>query len=364
MDVTTIKECKPLVRDADSAMNSDYSRNVNLRPQLPYSYLFRLLALMLVLLGLCGIFVTNSNLYIVDSTQIEERDYLDVKLSCPTTNKQSSNDKDGFMGEFYNETNVEFDLAIGFEEIDEEQLKNKKYDGWSRTYNTRKKIFYEFKSTYFKSLQSGDSIFESGCGIGLNLLMTVEILKETANVDNLKVYGIEYIPASVREANNVLSQLLPKKGSELASPICRGDATDLNFVPSDSFDIAFTGYIDPIQDPLDLKKSLGRKITWHDLCKEENVPTEAGTLDQAAVEEWYAKWVSELVRITKPGKVIIVEEVSVPTCQNLNDWGGVSKQWWDLAISKYNWDVDVESLHLVDAAAERYHVYLKKNQKI
>lgn len=73
--------------------------------------------------------------------------------------------------------------------------------------------------------------------------------------------------------------------SRFGAPICRGDATDMTYVPSNSFDIVFTsefsfqmhliyiymcvcvfnkfgifflytisGYIGPIQDPLSLKK--------------------------------------------------------------------------------------------------------------
>lgn len=86
---------------------------------------------------------------------------------------------------------------------------------------------------------------QSACGIGLNLLMTVDILKESANIEKLEVHGIEYRASSTADANNLLSQLLPPAGdAKLGVPICRGDATDLFYVPSNTFDLAFTGKLD------------------------------------------------------------------------------------------------------------------------
>lgn len=74
--------------------------------------------------------------------------------------------------------------------------------------------------------------------------MTVDILKESANVENLKVYGIEYVPKSVIDANNILTQMLPETGNaSLGSEICRADATDLFFIPSNTFDLSYTGKI-------------------------------------------------------------------------------------------------------------------------
>ena len=75
--------------------------------------------------------------------------------------------------------------------------------------------------------------------------MTVNVLKESSSIENLKVHGIEYRASSTADANNILPQLLPKFGggedTSLGAPICKGDATDLFFVPSDTFDLAFTG---------------------------------------------------------------------------------------------------------------------------
>ena len=120
------------------------------------------------------------------------------------------------------------------------------------------------------------------------------------------------------------------------------------------------GYIDPIQDPLDLQFELGREVKWRDLCRDIRTPTRHGKLNQAAVEEWYAHWVSELIRITKPGKPIVIEQVSLPTCVERGDWGGVAKRWWRQSVRNYQWDVDKDSIIIKDFTKKRYNVFLNK----
>ena len=167
----------------------------------------------------------------------------DLIFSCPGNITKSANDKDAMLTEFYDDKNFQIEeSAANSKKVNETELKNVVYDGWDYNYYGMKKKLYEWKSEHFSSLKSGDSIFESGCGIGLNILMTVEILKESANIEDLKVYGIEYVPKSVIDANINLNQLLTAAGNAtLGAPICRGDATDLNFIPSNSFDLAYTG---------------------------------------------------------------------------------------------------------------------------
>ena len=117
------------------------------------------------------------------------------------------------------------------------------YDGWGKTYDFIKAGMYHWKSTRFpKNLNDGDTIYESACGIGLNIIMTLEILKEVKGVNNVIVYGNEYLPASANTSNRVLDALLPTLNATKGS-ICAADSTDLHFVPSNSFDLVFTGYI-------------------------------------------------------------------------------------------------------------------------
>lgn len=70
-----------------------------------------------------------------------------------------------------------------------------------------------------------------------------------------------------------------------------------------------------------------------------------------------------MVRIAKPGKAVIVEQVSHPYCDEYRDWGGVAKEWWKPAIEQYGWDVDPASIIMEkdEIFTNRYHVFMRKN---
>ena len=85
---------------------------------------------------------------------------------------------------------------------------------------------------------------------------------------------------------------------------------------------------------------------------------------QRIQEDFFAAWVGEMIRIAKPGAAIIIEHVSQPKCEDLPDWGGVSKTWWTTtAVDRYRWPIDVDSFHTEDDviyAFHRYHVFMRK----
>ncbi len=295
-------------------------------------------------------------------------------ITCPRYDniEKSLNDQaDVSISEFYESDSENLNIDLGkttmtMEKI--EELKNS-FDGWSRGYDDIKKFKTPWITTMFGSLKDGDTIFESACGRGLNLLMTAELLKEELDIKNLNVYGIEYVQSSVEIANQVLSIALPPLGSKLGSQICRADATNLFFIPDESFDLVYTGYIDPLTDPLSIEKHIGRDLEFEDLCDvshpEENwAKSKLAQLDQKMQEDWYSSWVKELIRIAKRGKPVIVEEVSLPLCDNWGDWGGVKEEWWHEAVSRYGWDVDPESIRIEKQSRGdkgRYDVFMKKN---
>jgi hypothetical protein len=88
-------------------------------------------------------------------------------------------------------------------------------------------------------------------------------------------------------------------------------------------------------------------------------------LAQQAQKDWYGAWVGEMARIAKPGKPVIVEQVSPPYCMAFFDWGGVAKDFWYYAAKEntYNWDIDPESIVVEDDTIflARYHVFMRKN---
>jgi SAM-dependent methyltransferase len=281
-----------------------------------------------------------------------------------------------------------------------------KFDDWGKTYEQVKEGMYHWKSTHFPpNLNNGDSIYESACGVGLNLYMTLEIVNEVKGIESLVVYGNEYLQASTEKAEAVFDNIAPYRS--VKGKICRGDSTDLRFVPSNAFDLVYTGYLSPLSDPLHLNKSLYENYDiYEELCEaEEKIQDPVNRWKSIKLSEvaqklqnnFYGKWVSEMVRIAKvrrmmggmrgvstrlglkllctnfivfpfsssfqPGKAVIIEQVSKPYCQAYFDWGGVAKEFWKPAINEYKWDVDPGSLVMEKDKIfrDRYHVFMRKN---
>jgi hypothetical protein len=204
-----------------------------------------------------------------------------------------------------------------------ESFRHVEYDNWGHTYNEVKHGMYSFKSRYFNDVKSNDVIYESACGIGLNLYMTLEILQQISGITNVTIYGNDYTPRSVQIANDLYSdansKFLPTTYGRLGS-ICEADSTQLNFVPSNAFDLVFTGYISPLLDPLHLNQSTVDEnfVQYNAYCEEHKSGSKAKRGLSAAVKgqqrqnDWFSKWVGEMIRIAKPGAPIIVEQVSYP----------------------------------------------------
>lgn len=261
------------------------------------------------------------------------------------------------------------------------------FDQYKRTYSQIKDILHSWKASQFsKYVTSNMTLYESACGEGFNLLMTLSILYQQTGVTDVTVYGNEYRSTGVTISNELLRHMAPKvmPGGSLGQ-ICQGDSTNLSFIPSNSFDVAYTGYLDQLQDPYGFFSEIPpdwNHQAWYEVCNAKDQVVEQDhltstdiniaikkkivQLDQQRQEDWFASWVSELVRIVKPGGAVIIEQVSFPKCVQLDDWGGVEKSWWHLAISKYGWDVDEQSIYIEDmfqgAMNDRYHVSMQKRK--
>eukprot|EP00746_Dinoflagellata_sp_MGD_P033828 gnl/MRDRNA2_/MRDRNA2_180791_c0_seq1.p1 gnl/MRDRNA2_/MRDRNA2_180791_c0~~gnl/MRDRNA2_/MRDRNA2_180791_c0_seq1.p1 ORF type:complete len:286 (-),score=53.37 gnl/MRDRNA2_/MRDRNA2_180791_c0_seq1:408-1265(-) len=246
-------------------------------------------------------------------------------------------------------------------------------DGWGIPYNLFKEFLRPWKiEAFVPHIKAGDAIYESACGTGLNLLLTTEILKEHG-IQLTTVYGNDYLQQHVDIANEVwdtpTSREVARKGI-----FCTADSSNLDFVPSSSFDFVYTGYIDPIQDPLNLLPSTmtASEKKKRAVGKYRSLDSELRELaqkEQSAQEDWYASWVTEMIRIAKPGKTIVIENNAESLWQDPGDWGGVDKNWWAVATSKYGWDVDPNSIVVRDMPRRkqwrqiRYHVMMQKNER-
>ena len=287
-----------------------------------------------------------------------------VQFTCPQEVGLAENyDAENFATHYEQETKKITNNLTHFLET----FRTEAFDDWGRPYKDIKAGMYHWKSTkYPAEIEEGDSIFESACGIGLNLYMTLEILREVKNIDTLYVYGNEYLRVSADKANFVFDNAAPNKAKK--GTICTGDSTNLYFVPSNAFDLVYTGYISPILDPLhlNLNSTDENYEKYTELCRADDWESKKLVeLAQEMQQNFYAKWVGEMVRIAKPGKAIIVEQISFPYCEDFLDWGGVNPDWWLPAMSKYGWDVDPISLSMEDDTIfrHRYHVFMRKNKQ-
>lgn len=132
------------------------------------------------------------------------------------------------------------------------------YDDWGISYTSMKAGMTKWKTQYLlPHVRTGDTIYESALGLGLNALMTLELLVEQGDggPQALTLFGNEYLPSSTVRANAFWDALLSGSGDTNADTylpvqldvtkgrICTGDSTRLPFVPSNSFDLVYTGYI-------------------------------------------------------------------------------------------------------------------------
>lgn len=289
------------------------------------------------------------------------------QMTCPTNVEKSANDKAADDFDLYvKDANAHTNIAFN------EEFRAMPLDGWGLTFYEVKELLRPWKENVFvNNIESGDSVYESAMGISMNLLISAEILKEH-NISGLTLSGNDYVAESVAIANSVWDD--NKELEHLAQKgfFCRADSSHLDFIPDKSFDFVYTGYIDPIVDPLHhWPASLTVEEKWEkdvELCNSNDKGKQRlAKKAQKVQNEWFASWVEHLIRIAKPGKVIAVESGAESLCTNLEDWGGVDKSWWKGAISTYKWDVDPNSLYFQDVLPQgnwmdtRYHVMMRKN---
>ncbi|CAB9498024.1 expressed unknown protein [Seminavis robusta] len=288
------------------------------------------------------------------------------QFSCPSEVRQAQNYDESFEGVYTNisEHIIESNITAFIE-----SFRHEEYDGWGKTYEEVKAGLHEWKIERFTdNLNDGSTIYESASGIGLSILLTLEAVQEVKELKSIKVYGNEYVKESVYLANKLLPALLSQVNATLGS-ICQGDSTDLHFVPSNSFDVVFTGYISTLLDPLNFGKgdlNSNYELYEHICLNKKKKDWEAMKLAEIAQErqeDWFGLWVQEMIRIAKPGAAIIIEQVSRPYCKDMYDWGGVPHKFWSNGIHKYGWDVDRYSLDMSkdQVFTQRYNVFMRKN---
>jgi len=301
---------------------------------------------------------------------------------CPDSNKLSSQITPGHVLPMY-QANSTFllDLADNFTTYTE-TFRDRPFRDWgNKTYDQVKESLVHWKTSRFlPNLKTGDSVFESGCGIGLSLFLTLEILQENnKNLRDLHLYGSDFGIEAAGAANLLLDHLLGAEsvGGGKRGVVCAADSTQLDFIPNDTFDLVFAGHISPDPNPYGFPANVSDNAALMLERRREICATLAAgdwksqALQEAAQEkqnDWYGRWIAEMVRIAKPGAPVIVEQVSDPYCdaQQFDEWGGgVPYSFWPDAIGQFQWDVDPTSIEFeMDTLFQkhRYHVFMRKNR--
>lgn len=287
-----------------------------------------------------------------------------ISFACPTSVKPPLNERDDNF-DFY----VENDAQIANNLT---HFRDFLYDVYPENYRYIKSELKDWKKQYFcGNLNSGDSIYESASGVGLNLFMTLEIVEDVCGLNSISIYGNDYVQESIDLAEKMYSSVL--FGRAKSYHFCRADSADLSHIPSGTFDLVYTGYLEPIVDPLDLSEGwiIDRHYDIVDMCNSSDWAYQKLIyLDQEKQEDWYAQWVGEMIRIAKPGKAILLENLSYAICDEMSlvggDWGGVNHDWWLKAVEKYELDVDPSSIIIEDTDLffdyyNRYNVFMRKN---
>jgi len=248
------------------------------------------------------------------------------------------------------------------------------FDGWGRSYEEIKKQLGPLIAKYMAPhLKPGAKLYESASGIGLNLLLTLEVLQEMPDVNigtGITVYGNEYVPESAQVSEMVLGDGILPPGNH-RGVVCAADSTNLAHVPSNYFDVVYSGYITPLDDPIGLTDP-----QYDEICDGLSAPVgkedwklmKLWELQMRKQRDWFGQWIGEMARIAKPGAPVIAESVSYSYCTNKQDWDGVEEDFWrEVATSnEYGWDIDPESIEIVPETRlfqKRYHVFMRKKAK-
>ena len=70
--------------------------------------------------------------------------------------------------------------------------------------------------------------------------------------------------------------------------MCTADSTHLEFVPDESFDLVYTGYISPLLNPLQLQGTMDQNFeVYQSYCEDTDNTTMAALKAQDIQADWY-----------------------------------------------------------------------------
>jgi hypothetical protein len=235
-------------------------------------------------------------------------------------------------------------------------------------------------------LHNGSRIYVSGTGNGVDVYITLDILYQEASISDLMVLGNDLSREAVTSATQILQHA---PGSPSSIQICQADSTNLSHVPSNAFDLVYTGHWRPLLDPLDLGPEQ-RDVRYRELCEalgnyDNSSSSSSSSKDatwswmaselyhilQQRQTDWLGRWVAEMARIAKPDAPVIVEHMSwhqKGECHS-SSVGIIDKEFWNWHATEntYEWNVDPALVVIEDepmaSSSSRYNVHMRKRKE-
>ena len=252
------------------------------------------------------------------------------------------------------------------------------FDGHRRTFQEWKESRRLWvRDAFVPHLKSGMTMYESAAGLGLSLYATLELLQEEANVGDLTVYGNEFLKENAKKGNHILDVLIKSQAasqegnfkSNHNGGICHADSNNLQYLPANSFDVVYCGWITPLYNPLGWKDESYNitKRRLYQLCqnsKRRSNQTARDLLElaQQKQNEWFDHWISEMVRLAKPGGAIVIEDLSMEFCKMPTDYGGVPKKFFEQHSEKWGThSLKYGKRDPTYSKSKRYHIVMIKN---
>ena len=126
-----------------------------------------------------------------------------------------------------------------------------------------------------------------------------------------------------------------------------------------------------LSNPLDLVEPPEELFSKYlGLCTSEDQDrrgTPLRDVAQAKQEALLARWLGDLVRVLRPGGIVVVENVAVPLCESSMPEIGVRRDWWTAFTQSHadQLSIDPATTVLGDDSLRnwKYHVVMRKSEK-
>lgn len=110
--------------------------------------------------------------------------------------------------------------------------------------------------------------------------------------------------------------------------------------------------------------------TYLDLCTSEEHDGQGTILRESAQEKQealLARWLEDLLRVLRPGGLVIVENVAVPLCESSKSEMGVRQDWWTTFSQSHGDQLSIDQATTILGEDHlrnwRYHVVMRKKDK-